>query len=123
MVSADAVLQIWERMQRCSPADRALRLLEIASPYVATDCPADCDLGLRDWHLLQLYSTLFSAELAGAAECLFCAEPLEIELDTRALGGERPPAAPHYISRERRRFRLPNVMDLVAVAGERDRNV
>jgi len=117
MLSAEALLQVWERGQRCHVADRSLQLLAYALPGRDRDALGGVDLSRRDWHLLQLRRQWFGSALAGCADCPVCGERMEIDLDAEAIAGECPAEAPAFVSRSGRRFRLPTVGDLVAVAG------
>jgi hypothetical protein len=121
MPAAADLLEIWERVQRCGPQERALHLLAWALPDQKFDGLADFDLGLRDWHLLRLRRAIFGSTLAGYTDCPHCGERLEIELDARTLQDDTPlPQAPQYVCRDGRRFRLPNSHDLIAIADVHD---
>lgn len=115
--AATDLLDLWERASHCGPHERALRLMAWALPDQDVEALADLDLGLRDWHLLRLRSALFGTALAGYTDCPHCGERLELELDARALQDEAPlPQAPHYLSNDGYRFRLPSGRDLIAIA-------
>jgi hypothetical protein len=117
MLSAEALLQVWEHGQRCREADRSLQLLARALPGRDRDALAAVDLARRDWYLLQLRRQWFGPALAGYADCPACGERMEITFDAEAVAGECPAESPAFVSRNGRRFRLPTVGDLVAVAG------
>lgn len=121
MLPADALLQVWEHGQRGHAAERSLQLLALALPHYDRDALAGVDLPRRDWHLLQLRRQWFGSALAGYAECPSCGERMEIDIDAGAIAGDCPPDPPAFVSRDGRRFRLPTVGDLVAVAGIADR--
>lgn len=115
--TAAALLDVWERARRRPPHERSLQLLAWALPEQAPDALADFDLGLRDWHLLRLRQALFGHALAAHGECPHCGERIELQVDTRALQADTPPAAPtHRVDGAGRRYRLPNTRDLIAVA-------
>src|SRR5688572_26179068 len=107
MLAADGLLHLWERVQHCSPLDRALCFLTMALPQEDRETLAGFDLGLRDWHLLRLRMELFGPALSGWTECPACGERLEIEFDATAIFDVCPPEAPSYTSADGRHFRLP----------------
>lgn len=115
------LLDLWESAAGCEAPERALRLLAFALPDKSREALADFDLGLRDWHLLWLRRALFGSAMSAYADCPYCGERLEIELDTRDLQDEAPlPPAPNYVSADGKRFRLPRCADLIAVANIAD---
>jgi hypothetical protein len=120
MLTADALLRIWERLQHASRAERGLRFLTLALPGHHREALAGFDLGLRDWHLLRLRQAWFGPEVSGCAECPACGEDLEIAFDAGAIGDPCEAKAEPYTSQDGRRFRLPNVGDLLAIAGAGD---
>ena len=123
MLSAEALLHVWEQGDRRHAADRSLQLLACALPDQGRDALERLDLSQRDWHLLQLRRQWFGSALEGYADCPFCGERMEIEVDAAAVAGECPAAPPVFASRHGRRFRFPTVGDLIAVAGIEDRDV
>jgi len=120
-LAAAGLLDLWERASRCGPHERALQLLAWALPEHEFETLADFDLGLRDWHLLQLRRALFGSALGSYTDCPHCGERLEIELDAHTLQDDAPlPPAPCYTDREGRRYRLPNSRDLIRIAPRQD---
>jgi hypothetical protein len=118
---AASVIDLWERGENCSAAQRALVLLAWALPDRDIDALADWDLGLRDWHLLQLRRALFGPRLDGYTDCPACGERLEIDLDARRLQDDiEPPTAPEHHSEDGQRYRLPSSRDLIAIDGIED---
>jgi hypothetical protein len=122
MVSAETILQVWERGQHVPPANRALGLLSIALPDHDRDALANFDLAVRDWHLLRLRLAWFGEELSGCTDCPDCGERLEIAFNASAMANDPPPEPPPYTSRAGGQFRLPNVGDLIAIATIDDPN-
>jgi hypothetical protein len=120
MLAAGNLLEIWEQSRDCSAVHRNLHLLAAALPDHDRDALARFDLALRDWHLLRLYAEWFGSWLDGYIDCPSCGERLEIRLDAKVIGAECPAAPVPYVSRDGRRFRLPNSADLIAIAGVRD---
>jgi hypothetical protein len=117
MMSAATLLQIWEYGLRARPVDRSVQLLSFALPDVDQETIACIDLGSRDWHLLRLRLAMFGPTIAACTECPECGERLEFEFNATELGECCPSDAPVLTSIDGRRFRLPNVGDLVAIAG------
>jgi hypothetical protein len=121
MVGAETLLRVWEHGKRGGAARRAIELLALALPDRDRQTLAAFDLGLRDWHLLQLRLAWFGPELTGRTECPQCGERLEVELDAGAAAAE--PAlegAPLFTTRDGHRFRLPTVGDLAVIDSEAD---
>ena len=99
--NAASMIELWERGEHCSAAQRALVLLAWALPDRDIDTLADWDLGLRDWHLLRLRRALHGPQLDGYTDCPACGERLEIELDARQLQGDvEPSPAPEHRSEQ-----------------------
>lgn len=118
---AASMIDLWERGENCSAAQRALALLSWALPDRDIDALADWDLGLRDWHLLRLRRALLGPRLDGYTDCPACGERLEIELDARHLQDDVEPApAPEHRSDDGQRYRLPSSRDLIAIEGVED---
>ena len=119
--NAASMIELWERGEHCSAAQRALVLLAWALPDRDIDTLADWDLGLRDWHLLRLRRALHGPQLDGYTDCPACGERLEIELDARQLQGDvEPSPAPEHRSEDGQRYRLPTSRDLIAIDGIED---
>jgi hypothetical protein len=66
---------------------------------------------------------MFGPTLAACTECPECGERLELEFNATELGDRSPSDRPVYTSTDGRRFRLPNVGDLVAIAGIDNRDL
>lgn len=119
--TAAHLIELWERCESCSAAQRALVLLAWALPDRDIDTLADWDLGLRDWHLLRLRRTLFGSHLDGYTDCPACGERLEIALDAHQLQDDVEPApAPDYRCEDGQHYRLPSSRDLIAIDGIED---
>lgn len=122
--TAANLVELWERCETCSAAQRALVLLAWALPDREIDTLADWDLGLRDWHLLRLRRALFGSHLDGYTDCPACGERLEIALDARQLQDDVEPApAPDYRCEDGQRYRLPSSRDLIAIGSIEDVDV
>jgi len=121
VVAAAELLELWERGVGRDALERDLCLLAFAQGQADAEALADCDLGLRDWHLLGLRRALFGDPIAAYTDCPNCSERLELLLDVRDLRSDAPPPAPAaYEASDGTRFRLPNTRDLLAVRGAAD---
>jgi hypothetical protein len=119
--SAAELLDVWERGNALDPTRRALLLLAAASPDETYEALAQLPIGARNAQLLELRARLFGEALVAVTDCPQCGERLEIEMRASELGGEtHAPAAPLDVRVDgyALRVRLPNSMDLLAVANE-----
>jgi len=112
-------LAIWDHSQTLPPALQSCALL---APLLA-DGLAGAErlpVGRRDAHLLDLYGALLGPQLTAMACCEHCAERLELNLSTADLRLDDPPADAPELQLQwqdyRLRFRLPDSLDLAAVA-------
>jgi len=114
-LGAAELLQVWERGQVASAPERALLLLDAASPGAS---PGDLPVGERDGHLLALRERLFGCALVAVAECPDCGEKLELPLDTRHLALPAPASRQGLLEKDgfTLQFRLPTGADLAALA-------
>jgi hypothetical protein len=123
-LSARQVLDVWDRGQRQHPLERALTILETAFPETPLEELARLDLGQRDAKLLEVLESTFGDTLRGFAACPGCSQPLEFELPAARLhapsNAERPETFSLSVADIDLRFRLPNSLDLAAVAGVPD---
>jgi hypothetical protein len=120
-LAARDLLQVWEWGESRHPVDRALLLLSIACPERAWDELLALSIGQRDALLLALRELTFGSALDGFAECPACHEPIEFTVNAadlrQAVPGE-PPDSPAALAAAgyEVRFRLPNSLDLAAIA-------
>ncbi len=128
-LSALELLSVWERGQAQPPAQRALTLLAAACPDSPPDALAKLSIGQRDARLLTLRERTFGPQLVSLATCPGCGERLELTFsvgDIRSPSpcqgevGEGVVALSLSISDYEVRFRLPNSLDLTAVADQGD---
>jgi hypothetical protein len=123
-LSASELLNAWERSLPESATRRALALLEAACPESKPEEVATLSIGERDRRLLQLREWTFGAQMVSVADCSDCGERLEWTVSASDLrvahesehGGDLSLEVDAY----RVRFRLPNTLDLAAVAGCED---
>jgi hypothetical protein len=119
-LSAAELLTAWEKGLSEPSYRRALALLSAACPDISSDELAALSIGERDRYLLLLREWTFGAQLVSVANCSACGEPLEWTVsaaDLRVakqaqLSGDLSLKVDHY----RIGFRLPNTLDLAAVA-------
>lgn len=127
-LSATELLAVWERGLSQTPVERALALLGAACAGEPTEALARLSVGERDARLLTLREWTFGRQLTSLVSCPACGEQLELNLDAdelhatpssdagagAALKSVEPltmTTAGYEVS-----FRLPNSLDLSAVA-------
>jgi hypothetical protein len=122
--SAAELLAIWEEVPARLPVEGALALLAAGEPEMPYDALARLPVGARDARLLTLRELIFGRALAGLATCPACGERVEVTLDTATLHAARVPdeRAPLDVDADGHavRFRLPDSLDLEAIAGAAD---
>jgi hypothetical protein len=123
-LSADELLDVWERGLNQGPVERALGLLTAGSPDLPEGTLAGIPIGERDGQLLSLREQVFGPDLETVARCPACSELLETTLrvsDLRVSPGADPaPLSPLESGGYLVRFRLPDSRDLIAIAGLED---
>jgi hypothetical protein len=127
LTTAD-LLDAWERGLGQAPAHRALTLLCVACPGQTRDGLARLAVGRRDAHLVALRERALGGRMAGLVTCPGCGDEQQLEFDVADvlvppeadLDGELEAAVGEY----RVRYRLPDSLDLAAMAGlaPRDRS-
>ncbi len=119
-LSAAQLLDAWEQGLSEPACRRALPLLAAASPDASPETVAVLSIGERDRSLLTLREWTFGPQLASVSSCSACSEQLEWTVDTTDLWAAKPPELTGELSLEvdhyRVSFRLPNSLDLAAVA-------
>jgi len=127
-LSGQEILRIWEVGLGQHPLDRALTMLEMAFPEYSQDELTEFSIGQRDAHLLAIRERTFGSRLVSMAECPACRERLEFVLNANELyvgpgtGIEDVEQKVHVMTIDdyELHFRLPNSLDLAAIAGCRD---
>jgi hypothetical protein len=129
-LSAAELLQVWEHGAAQRPARQALMLLEAACSDTPAAALAQMSIGQRDALLLALRAWIFGSQLVGLVKCPACSDQLELTFDTADIraGGALPApstaeGAEVYalsIAGYRVCYRLPEVLDIEAIAGEED---
>jgi hypothetical protein len=135
-LSAVELLEAWERGRGQPSFQRALILLSVACPELTTDQLAQLSIGERDAQLLALRQLTFGSQLVSLANCSSCGQQLEVsfQVEEIRLASEADPAkemqgafgkeAFKPLSTNRNDyevlFRLPNSLDLAALAGSLD---
>ncbi|MFP4541114.1 MAG: hypothetical protein ACLFR7_05755 [Opitutales bacterium] len=123
-LTAAALLAAWDRGAAQHPLDRALSLLQAATPDAASAALARLPLGERDRRLWELRAATFGPRLEALAVCPACGAAIEFDLRVSEIldnfspteeSRENPPTA----WREGDwclTYRLPDSWDLAAVA-------
>ena len=119
-LSAAELLSVWERGLAQPPHTRALSLLAMACPESSFDELSVLSVGERDARLLTLREWTFGSELSGLLNCPACGKRLELAFhlaDIRVTSEHKPTDA-HSLRLDNYevRFRLPNSLDLAALA-------
>lgn len=120
-LSVQDILRLWEAGGARCPADRALQILEAASPGVPAETLATLPVGLRDARLLEIREETFGPTLHGVSPCPRCAERAEFKLeiaDLRARVGSPASTAEGELCLEdwSLRYRQPTGGDLAEAA-------
>jgi hypothetical protein len=124
-LSTPALLEAWEHGLGTSLSQRALTLLAAASPELSGDQLARLPLGRRDTRLLALRELTFGPQLNAVVRCGGCGAQLDFTFnvaETRTAPPGEPPADETFtvaVGSRAVRFRLPNSLDLAAIAAER----
>jgi uncharacterized protein (UPF0212 family) len=119
-LTAQELLDAWERGRGEPPVQRALTLLAPACPECSPEALARESVGRRDSRLLTLREQTFGSRLMSVTACPACGERLETAFEVADIrvpeigaGDEtlRLPVAGRELA-----FRLPNSLDLAALA-------
>ena len=120
-LSSAELLTVWERGQDQAPVERALTMLEAACPEATRDELAAFSIGERDACLLTLRLNIFGEQLSSLADCPACGQRLEMSFSVSDIRAPSEVETARALSLEqsgyRMEFRLPNSLDLLAVAG------
>lgn len=123
-LSTPALLDAWERGLGRSLSQRALTLLTAASPDVSGDQLARLPIGQRDTRLLRLRELTFGPQLSALVQCRGCGAQLDFTFnvaDAKTASPREPSADETFtvaLGSRVARFRLPNSLDLAAIAAE-----
>lgn len=129
--SAPDLLTAWERGLMQQPVQRALTLLQAAAPGMSAETLAQFSIGRRNGLLLSLREQIFGSQCMAVASCPACGQRLELGFavaDVRTpppetgSGEDAGQAGEHALQVDGHavRFRLPNSLDLLAVADQAD---
>jgi hypothetical protein len=112
---AEEIVQIWERGRREHTVDRALTILHVVSRRPRAELAA-LSLECRDTLLLSWRATLFGEGLVGYAACPRCGCGVDVVVAPGALEETDDATFVVEVAGAARPARLPNSLDLVAVA-------
>lgn len=115
------MVRVWEAGVGQHPVDRALTILAAARPEASREELTAHSVGQRDAQLLSVRQRTFGSRMVGVALCPDCGESLEFALEAeniRVSQDEVSTDGTYAIATEdyELRFRLPNSLDLAAVA-------
>ncbi len=120
-LSAQEMLDVWERGVTQPPLMRALTLLAAASPEMSRDTLMQLSIGERNARLLTLREWAFGSRITGTAACPTCGEKLELEFsaaDIRTQASNEASELQIDVDNYHVRFRLPNSADLLAASSQ-----
>ncbi len=122
MLSAGELLGAWERGLEDKPFERAMILLQKASPELSPDDLSQLSIGERDGRLLDLRASVFGDQLTLLAACPRCSQQLESVLPVSGLrsasGTARRDESTLAVGAYRVRFRPLNTADIAVCASE-----
>lgn len=107
------LLDMWEQVESCPPAQRGLALLETADPHEMT-------IGQAEERLLALHETMFGPRINGFARCPSCGEALELTINIAELRATVAEALPEHSLRHKQyevHYRPLTMDDLAAASG------
>jgi hypothetical protein len=118
-LSANNLLQVWEKGYSLHLIDRALLLLGTAESEYTYDKLADWTIGQRDGAILRLRMATFGAQFNAYLDCPVCKARLEFGFDGRAF---QSLCRSELLNIEVNGycFRLPTSKDLVQIVHEKD---
>jgi hypothetical protein len=124
-LSAQEILRIWEVGLRQHAIDRALTILEIASPETPHAALTGLSIGQRDACLFAVRKQTFGSQLSMLSTCPQCNEQVECMLnlaDMRLAPCLEPANEVQLmvVDQYEIHFRLPDSLDLAAIAGFQD---
>ena len=123
-LTASELVGVWERGLLETPPRRALTLLAAASGELSPDALARLSVGERDARLLTLREQTFGSQLTSLATCPACQQRVESEIEVNdlrvATGADAPATLALGAGGYDVQFRLPNSLDLEAIAGAAD---
>jgi hypothetical protein len=122
-LSAQEILSIWEVAQHQHPVELALTILSMVLPELSPDELLHLSIGRRDAYLLAVREKTFGSRFASYAECPHCDERLEFSFNVADIQAQDTPDCEQQhveqstsIEGYELRFRLPNSLDLAAIA-------
>jgi len=118
VLTAAALLDVWERGQLQSPAQRAVLMLAAAQPDQA-DAVSALPIGRRDAALLALRENTLGPRAVSLADCPHCGLRVQIDLnltDLRVPAPEIAAAGSLSLGEVEVSYRLPDTFDLIAIA-------
>jgi hypothetical protein len=120
-LSSAELLDVWDRGQDQAPVERALTMLAAAYPDASRETLAAFSIGERDACLLALRQSIFGEQLSSLADCPACGQRLEMSFNVSDVRAPSVAGPADTLSLEQSgyqvQFRLPNSLDLLAVAG------
>jgi hypothetical protein len=123
-LSAAELLNVWEDGRDQSSVERGLALLAAAYSEASIELLAKLPIGRRDALLLRLRDQIFGPKLVGLENCPSCGEGIELIFHVADILVDQDPEPLEELSVEvedyRVQFRLPNCIDLISVADQKE---
>lgn len=121
-VTAEALLNAWERGVDRPAVVRSLLLLGAAEPEATPEALAALSVGHRDDRLLALRAALFGPELSAVVDCPACGARVEFTVPVAGLRVDPGPGVELALEVDRYRLRLrpPTSDDLLALTATSD---
>lgn len=120
-LSAAELLDVWERGRQQAPVERALTMLDAACPGLSRETLAALSIGQRDACLIALREKLFGKQLTSLTDCPACGERLEMSFSVLDISASSNAEPGNVLSFSQSGYelglRLPNSLDLLALAG------
>jgi hypothetical protein len=118
------LLDAWDHGRRLPPALRPAALLAACCAHTTTDEVARWSLGRRDAQLLELRRQLFGSGCTGLTDCPGCGDRLALSFRVEDILSEPTTGPEGELALDQDgyavRFRMPNSLDLAALAGLQD---
>jgi len=125
-LTAQEVLQLWERGAGRAAAERAFLLLARARADLGVEALTAMTVGQSEAALLDMRVSMFGRRLSAVDNCPACATTVEVEVDAAALATAQAPSAASTvvgsieIDNWKLALRAPTIGDLIAIGGEED---
>jgi hypothetical protein len=121
-LTAEEVLQLWERGEGLRPVDRSLALLSCARRGLPSAALETMTVGESEVALLELRAVTFGGDLVAVDHCPDCRTPVELSVNPAVLIQMGPRSRTVSVNADgwEVEFRVPTIGDLAVLARETD---